>query len=174
MNDPHTEDQNQSDPRDDREFPEWPVPQEPYLEPPLETNPVSDVIGEKPEEAKSEPERALTVQKNLEQPERQEQKPSHFGEHPANSSLHQATQEIQVFHSPYFPRGIYEDAQSVEAFYGRGEPKPGYSPFSEPGKVRSKLKFPDLYKPILLVIAALLVLILLFSSVFGNLSLSLF
>jgi hypothetical protein len=28
-------------------------------------------------------------------------------------------------YSPYFPRGVYEDAGAVEAYYGRGEVKEG-------------------------------------------------
>jgi hypothetical protein len=29
----------------------------------------------------------------------------------------------EVPYSPYFPRGVYEDAQAVEEYYGRGEEK---------------------------------------------------
>ncbi len=171
MNDQYTDDQNQSDPRDDRDFPEWPVPQEPYLEPPLES---THETGDDPAEPKSEPEPGQTNEETTVQPENQKLKASRFTQYPASSSLHQATQEIQVFHSPYFPRGIYEDAQSVEAFYGRHEPKPGYDPFPEADPTRIKRKFPNLYRPILLVIAALLIIIMLLASASGISLLTLF
>lgn len=33
--------------------------------------------------------------------------------------------------SPYFPRGIYEDAQTVDAYYGRSTPTRTYDPFTK-------------------------------------------
>jgi len=33
--------------------------------------------------------------------------------------------EAEAPYSPYFPRGVYEDAQAVEAYYGRGKEKEG-------------------------------------------------
>jgi hypothetical protein len=67
--------------------------------------------------------------------------------------------------SPYFPRGIYEDAESVEAYYGRGErEKVSESPTAEEtfegdGRTwpRSRLGLAAL---IILLILALMMLVL--------------
>lgn len=61
--------------------------------------------------------------------------------------------------SPYFPSGIYEDAQTVEAYYGRSTPTRTYDPFA---KIVDPIERPtrSVIKQVALVLLLLIVVIL--------------
>lgn len=89
-------------------------------------------------------------------------------EDPVEEDIRQPTQEVPVFHSPYFPRGIFEDAQSVEGYYGRSEAAPDDErSMAEPEKERKTPSF-RLGRLVLIVIALLMIVILVLSAALGG------
>lgn len=110
-----TKDQNTDPAGEDLQAPKYMRPKKPVLDEPLE--------GWQ-EEVSKEKKRIVT-----EAPAPQPGKTSP-PENPPEDSSQQAVPSVveeveakttakEAAHSPYFPRGIYEDAQAVEAYYGR-------------------------------------------------------
>jgi hypothetical protein len=86
--------------------PSYMQPRKPVLEEPL--------MGEE-KEAESDGEESQEPGPKLEDEVRE----GKIQEDIENSSMELEREEPP--YSPYFPRGIYEDAKAVEAYYGRGE-----------------------------------------------------
>jgi len=95
--------------------PSYMQPKKPVLEEPL--------MGEE-KEAESDGEESQEPAPKLED-EVREGKIQEEGESPLDSEAEdgEQTEVREPLYSPYFPRGIYEDAQAVEEYYGRGEKK---------------------------------------------------
>jgi len=98
--------------------PSYMQPRKPVLEEPL--------MGEEREVESSDDEESQEPAPKLEDVVR-EGKIQEEGESPLDSEAEdgEQTEVGEPPYSPYFPRGIYEDAQAVEAYYGRGEVKEG-------------------------------------------------
>lgn len=109
-------DQGNSDRNDKKpQAPKFMRPQRPVLDEPLideEPREKSDEGGSVPEEIDQSTNPAEATQELRPEPEIAGQAEHVEGE----LGYTQPTGQ-----SPYFPRGIYEDAQSVEAYYGRGD-----------------------------------------------------
>jgi len=96
--------------------PSYMQPREPVLEEPL-------MGGER--EADSRDDEELQEPAPKLEDEVREGKIQEEGESPLDSEAEdgEQTEVREPLYSPYFPRGIYEDAQAVEEYYGRGEKK---------------------------------------------------
>ncbi len=96
--------------------PSYMQPREPVLEEPL--------MEEEREVESSDDEESQEPAPKLED-EVREGKIQEEGESPLDSEAEdgEQTEVGEPPYSPYFPRGIYEDAQAVEEYYGRGEKK---------------------------------------------------
>jgi hypothetical protein len=76
--------------------------------------------------------------------------------------------------SPYFPRGIYEDARSVEAYYGRGEKGDGEQKRVEGTNFEGDIRTRPFLRRWLAVLAVLLILSLLLLALTKGILLNLF
>ncbi len=108
MDDPKREKASKRKDRRSDEAPRYMQPQEPVLEEPL--------MGES-EELDQDVEDETAGDEHL-----AERKSSPIAIEEEDSEQPMAEETPR---SPYFPRGIYEDAQAVEEYYGRGEEKEG-------------------------------------------------
>jgi hypothetical protein len=74
-------------------------------------------------------------------------------------------------YSPYFPHGIYEDALSVEKYYGRETPQPIYHPFENRTEDSDFHSIKPFQRVLLIVVAAVLILALILLAAAGGLAL---
>ena len=109
MNDPQNSDRDEREPQ----APKFMRPRRPVLDEPLDGEP--EAFQEEPESGKTLPEERLEGKPSEIEPTQEFQ--------PASEPVTEVEPEggEPKPASPYFPHGIYEDAQSVEAYYGRGE-----------------------------------------------------
>ncbi|MFW5714242.1 MAG: hypothetical protein ACOCYU_06180 [Brevefilum sp.] len=152
MNDQENSDQIERDPQ----APKFMRPQRPVLDEPLEEEeprvPSKEQSVAKEEVESESPSRDVTViaQSEFEPPRQAEHVDS------------EKQPEKADVYSPYFPRGIYEDAKTVEAYYGRGETtrRPRHSP--KPKVTEEDVTKRNMSHWLVLIFAFLMILVLLF------------
>lgn len=165
-------DQGNSDNHDrEPQAPKFMRPRRPVLDEPLEEaeeGAQEEVEARQPDSEKTPPPERIsldaTQELNLEM-ESPEQADLTAGE----------TKSTQAaVHSPYFPRGIYEDAQSVEAYYGRGDAEVEVEHFSEtePETERSKVLIKSRW--LIVAFAILMIVVLLFLALTEGIPLTFF
>ena len=161
MTDTDKSKQNEHEPQ----APKYMRPRRPVLDEPLDGFP--EETEDHPEEPDVQPPAELTST--------QEIKPSPESAPQEDWIDVQAPSQPEVPHSPYFPHGIYEDARTVEAFYGRdasskpvqeGQP-PVPVPLDEPQRK-------PLARWLVLLFALLMILALLFLALTGRIPLGFF
>jgi hypothetical protein len=77
-------------------------------------------------------------------------------------------------YSPYFPRGVYEDARAVEAYYGRGEPGNTESTPSEQATAPAESAGGRTTRWLVLAFAVLMILVLLFLALTDEIPIGIF
>ena len=105
------------DPHQDSQSPSFMTPKRPVMDEPLETG----VPGKDSPPGASEP--AQVLQAPADESARAMEPPKNAQEEPNKrspiSTSPMAPLPLDEAFSPYFPRGIFEDAAAVEAYYGR-------------------------------------------------------
>jgi len=159
------------DPHEDSHAPSFMSPKRPVMDEPLETGiPDKDSLAGAPEPAQiphapaAEPaEVENPPMKTLEEPNNRR---------PISGSLIVPTPLDEAF-SPYFPRGIFEDAAAVEAYYGRTI-KPSTEQITDEPASASQ-RFSKQHRRVWMgIIAFLLILVLVFLAATGKIYLPFF
>ncbi len=159
---------NQEDQHPVTDEPGFMAPQKPVLEEPLEgVDPggtADEPLAPRPQTADPPSEEKIRI--NHDPLENTAVGHRHGEEDQARSP--KAAKPGKMPYSPYFPRGVYEDARAVEEYYGPSSPAAPYHPFNREIDEVNRVMLNPIYRAILILFALLMILGILFLALTGR------